>query len=347
MPWLRLPLLLLFCLGLIVSPSGLRAAASSDEAAKLAAAKKEGKVVWYVSPFDVDTAEQVGKAFEVKYPGIVVDVVRMTAGMMYQRVMQEIQAGVIADDVFSSAEEGHHLTLKDKKLIRSYVPVEADKVAPSFQHIDADNTYQVTCVGRVVLMRNTQKVPPGDAPTSWKDLLDPKWKDKIAIGHPAFSGYVATWVLAATHLYGWDYFEKMAGQNPLVGRAIDDAITEVAAGERLVAVVRDATTLKSKNRGNPIDIVYPQDGSVFIAAPSAILTEAPHPHAAELLMDFFMSEEYSQVLARNGFSPLRPEVALPEGLRPLSEGPLIRPEAAELKLEIPNLIEKFRATFGV
>ena len=332
---------------IVAAPLGVRAAESAEEAAKIEAAKKEGKVVWYVSPFDVDTAEQVGKAFEAKYSGITVDVVRITAGMMYQRVMQEIQAGVIADDVFSSAEEGHHLGLKEKRLIRSYLPVDADKVVPDYQHIDPDNAYQVTCVGRVVMMRNTQKVPVGEAPKSWKDLLDPRWKDKVAFGHPAFSGYVATWAVVMTQLYGWDYFENMAGQNPLIGRAVDDAITEVAVGERLVAVVRDATTLKSKNRGNPIDLIYPEDGSIFIAAPSAILSGAPHPHAAELLMDFFMSPEYSRVLVRNGFAPLRPEVGPPEGLRPLAEGRLIRPTPAELKREIPTVIEKFRATFGV
>lgn len=331
----------------IAWPAAARAAGLADEAAKLAAAKKEGKVVWYVSMFDIDTAEQVGKAFEAKYPGVSVDVVRATAGVIYQRVLQESQAGVFADDVFSSTEEGHYLNFKDQKLIRPYVPVDADKAVPRLQHIDPDNTYQVASVGLVLLMRNTQQVSPGDAPKNWKDLLDPKWKDKVAFGHPAFSGYIATWVLSLTKLYGWDYFEQLAKQNPLIGRSANDAITQLASGERLVAAGPDATTLKSKNRGNPIDLSYPEDGSVFMTAPSAILAKAPHPHAAELFMDFFMSKEYSQVLVRNGFSPLRPEVAPPQGLRPLSEVKLIRPPAAELKIEIPKVIEKFRATFGI
>jgi iron(III) transport system substrate-binding protein len=340
-------LLLALALAFLAAPVAARAAGPADEAAKLAAAKKEGKVVWYVSMFDIDTAEQVGKAFEAKYPGITVDVVRATAGVIYQRVLQESQAGVSADDVFSSTEEGHYLNFKDKKLIRPYVPVGADQVVPRFQHIDPDNDYQVASVGLILLMRNTQKVPLGEAPKNWKDLLDPKWKDKIAFGHPAFSGYIATWVLSLTKLYGWDYFDQMAKQNPLIGRSANDAITQLASGERLVAAGPDATTLKSKNRGNPLDIIYPEDGSVFMTAPSAILAKAPHPHAAELFMDFVMSKEYSEILVRNGFSPLRPDVAPPKGLRPLSDVKLIRPPAAELKSEIPKVIEKFRATFGI
>jgi iron(III) transport system substrate-binding protein len=323
------------------------AASAAEDAAKIAAAKKEGKVVWYVSMFDVGSAEQVGKAFEAKYPGITVQVVRATAGVIYQRVLQEAQAGVHADDVFSSTDEGHYLNFKENKVIRPYLPVDADKVIPRFQHIDPDNYYQIATVGVMLLVRNTQKVPLADAPKKWKDLLDPKWKDKIAFGHPAFSGYVATWVLSLTNLYGWDYFVELNKQNPLIGRSANDAITQLDSAERLVAAGPDSTTLKSKNRGNPIDLLYPEDGSVFMTSPSAILTKAPHPHAAELFMDFFMTEEYSQILARNGYSPLRADVVPPKGLRSLSEVKLIRPPAQQLKTDIPKIIEKFRATFGV
>jgi iron(III) transport system substrate-binding protein len=342
---------LLFCLIAGLPPAFGRLPAAiaqpNDESAKIATAKKEGKVVWYVSMFDVDTAEQVGKAFETRYAGITVDVVRATAGVIYQRVLQEDQAGVAADDVFSSTEEGHYLHFKEQKLIRPYLPVDADKVVQRFQHIDPDNDYQVASVGLMLLLRNTQQVPLDAAPKQWKDLLDPKWKDKIAFGHPAFSGYIATWVLALNDLYGWDYFEKLAEQNPLIGRSGNDAITQLNSGERLVAAGPDATTLKSKDKGNPIDIIYPTEGSVFMTAPSAILAKAPHPHAAELFMDFFMTKEYSEILTKNGFSPLRPDIEPPKGLQPLSQVKLIRPPPQELKIEIPKIIEKFRATFGV
>jgi len=343
----RLLLCLIAALPLALGRAPAATAQPSDDAAKVAAAKKEGKIVWYVSMFDIDTAEKVGQAFETRYPGISVQVVRATAGVIYQRVLQEAQAGITADDVFSSTEEGHYLNFKEQNLIRPYVPAGADQVVPRFQHIDPDNAYQVASVGVMLLMRNTQQVPFDAAPKQWKDLLDPKWKDKLAFGHPAFSGYIATWVLALNDLYGWDYFDKLAKQNPLIGRSANDAVTQLNSGERLVAAGPDGTTLKNKNKGNPIDMIYPADGAVFMTSPSAILAKAPHPHAAELFMDFFMSKEYSEVLVQNGFAPLRPDVASPKGMQPLSDVKLIRPPAAELKTEIPKIIEKFRATFGV
>ncbi|MBI2526012.1 MAG: extracellular solute-binding protein [Candidatus Rokubacteria bacterium] len=314
---------------------------------KYDAAKKEGKVVWYVSMFDVDTAEQVRKAFEAKYPGVHVDVVRATAGVIYQRVLQESQAGVYPNDVFSSTEEGHYVGLKGKGLLEQYVPVDANKVIKRFQGLDPENYYQVASVGLILITHNSEKVPPGTAPKTWKEFLDPKWKGKISIGHPAFSGYVATWVLAVTKLYGWQYFEALAKQNPQIGRSIIDTVTMLNAGERMVAAGPDFITLKSKNKGNPVDLVYPEDGSVLMTAPSAIMKRGPHPNAAKLFMDFVMSVEYSQVLAKNGGAPLRPEVTPPKGLRPLTDVKLLRPTLEEIKTGIPAIIEKFRSTFGV
>jgi iron(III) transport system substrate-binding protein len=323
------------------------AAEPADEAAKLAAAKKEGGVTWYISMFDIGTAEDVAKAFEKTYPGVNVQVVRATAGVVYQRVLQEAQAGVFACDVFSSTEEGQYMDLKDKGLLHSYVPVDQDKLISRFQHIDPGNYYQIASVGLMLLIRNTQKVPQAEAPASWEAMLDPRWQGKIAMGHPAFSGYVATWVLALWKLHGWEYFEKLAKLNPLIGRSANDAITELDAGERLVGPGPDGTTLKSRDKGNPINILYPSDGSVLMTSPSAVMAKAPHPAAAELFMDFFMTKQYSQVLAKNGFSPMRADVPVPKGMKPLSEVKLMRPPAKDLKTEIPQAIEKFRGTFGV
>ena len=345
----RRPFAVLAVSALVVFQCLLAAAPGAARAqdARHEAAKKEGKVVWYISMFDVDTAEQVARGFEQKHPGIEVEVVRATAGVIYQRVLQETQVGVFANDVFSSTEEGHYANFKEKGLLEAYVPADAGHVIPRFQKIDPEHYYHVASVGLILITYNAQKVAANEAPKKWKDLLDPKWKGKVAIGHPAFSGYVATWVLSLTKLYGWEYFEQLARQNPQVGRSINDTVTALNSGERLVAAGPDLTTLKSKNKGNPLELVYPEDGATLMTAPSAIMKRAPHPNAAKLFMDYFMTVEYSHILVKNGGLPLRPEVAPPKGLRPLTDVKLIRPTLQELKPGIPQVIEKFRATFGI
>ena len=76
-----------------------------------------------------------------------------------------------------------------------------------------------------MLIYNSSKVKPEDAPRTWTDLLDPKWKNQVATGHPAFSGCTGVWVVALRKLYGWSYFEKLAKNNPRVGRSGNDPVT--------------------------------------------------------------------------------------------------------------------------
>ena len=58
---------------------------------------------------------------------------------------------------------------------------------------------------------------------------------KVSIGHPGFSGYVGTWVVQMKKLYGWDYFKKLEQNKPRIGRSINDTVTMLNAGERIVA----------------------------------------------------------------------------------------------------------------
>ena len=83
----------------------------------------------------------------------------------------------------------------------------------------------------VLIPYKTDKVKPADAPKNWSDLLDPKWKGQVSVGHPGFSGFVGTWVLQMKKLYGWDYFEELEKKQPQIGRSIIDTVTILAAGE--------------------------------------------------------------------------------------------------------------------
>ena len=88
-------------------------AAAQD--ARVDAAKKEGKVVWYTS-LALPTAEKVAKLFEAAYPGIKVEVNRTGSQRILQRVMQELQANLKLVDVIHTSDAGHFVLLKDKKL---------------------------------------------------------------------------------------------------------------------------------------------------------------------------------------------------------------------------------------
>ena len=90
---------------------------------------------------------------------------------------------------------------------------------------DKDGHYWVTAAALMPRLQHQRWWPRRTRRSNWPDLLDPKWKDKISIGHPAFSGYVGTWVVQMRKLYGWDYFEKLEKNKPQIGRSINDTVT--------------------------------------------------------------------------------------------------------------------------
>jgi iron(III) transport system substrate-binding protein len=320
---------------------------TSSQTVTYEAAKREGRLVWYMSGLDLGTAEQVAGAFKRKYAGIEVDVVRATGGVNYQRLLQESKAGVYQNDLFQGADEGQFVALKQLGLLMPYVPADTDKLIPEARRADPEGQYHINTLGFTVLMYNTAKIAAKDAPKKWPDLLDSKWKGKIAMGHPGFSNYQATQVLQVSKMYGWDYWEKLAKQDPQVGRSIISVVAVVASGEREVGISSDNVIFQSQAKGDPVRVVYPEDGTIYILNPIAIMKRAPHPNAAKLFMDFTTSIEYSEIIAKNYFYPIRPEVKLPEGMKRLSELKAVRPPLDELAKEIPKMIDRFRSIYGV
>ena len=313
-----------------------------------AAARQEGELTWYTSHSDDVTAQALGRDFEALYPGIKASVVRTTAQVAFQRVSQEIKAGAMQVDVLSSTDIGHFVYLKDKGLLEKFVPENAAKVLDIYKNYDPDGFYHVTSAGLIGMGFNTAKLKEADAPKNWPDLVEPRWKDKIALGHPGFSGYVGTWVVTLRKLYGWDFFEKLARNNPQVGRSINDTVTMLNAGERIVAgSAPNGTLMESAEKGNPLAMVYPPDGTVLIIAPSGIMKGVKHPNAARLFMEYLLTAEASHVWMTHFNESLRPEVTPPAGVKSAKDMKTIRPTVEEITKGIPEVIRQWRDTFGV
>ena len=312
------------------------------------AAKKEGELTWYTAQSDDITAQALGRSFEQLYPGIKVNVLRTTAQVAYQRVTQEIKASAIQCDVFSTTDIGHCVEMKAKGSFEKYVPDNASKVLDIYKNYDPDGFYFVTSAGMIGIGYNTSKVKEADAPKNWTDLLDPKWKDNIALGHPGFSGYVGTWALTLRNQYGWDFFEKLAKNNPRVGRSINDTVTMLNAGESSIAGSGPVGTLmESVQKGNPLAMIYPTDGTVLIIAPSAIMKGCKHLNASRLFMEFLLSAGASQIWVDHFNETIRPEISPSKSAKSAKDLKTIRPSVAEITKGIPEVIKQWRETFGV
>src|SRR5258708_15424205 len=238
---------LLAMLGLVGAGISGAAAQSDQEKSLYDAAKKEGKLTWYTAQFDQALATKIGNTFTQKYPGVQVNVIKATAQVAFHRLLQDIKAGQIQSDVYSTTDMSQFVYLKEKgELVKYMMPEAEKKIVPAFQNIDPEGYYHVTASGLVAITDNKEKVKEADAPKNWTDLTDPKWAGQVAIGDPNYSGMVGVWTVAMAKLYGWDFFTRLNAVKPLIGRSIDDTVTMLNAGERMVAAGDPASTLRSE-----------------------------------------------------------------------------------------------------
>ena len=320
-------------------------AGASAQDARLEAAKKEGKVVWYTS-LALPSAEKVAKLFETAYPGVKVEVHRTGSERILSRVMQELQAGIKNVDVVHTSDAGHFVLLKGKNLLLKYTPAGVEGFPAGFK--DKDGYYYGLRATVSVIAYNTKAVPAAEAPQTWKDLLDPKWKGKMVTAHPGYSGVIATHVLALVNQHGWDYFKQLAQNRLMLVQSAVDPSGVVASGERAVAVDGgEYTFYQTKKKGNPIEIVYPKEGVPLIVSPTAITSFSTHPNAAKLFTDFSFSREIQQVMADSeGLYTGHPEVKYPTDKPKLTDLKLLSVDPEELEKRNEEIKKRFVEFFG-
>jgi len=313
------------------------------------AARREGQVTWYAGQLSAEPAEAVGNAFTARYPGVRVNVVRTTSQVAFQRLSQDRRAGVAQCDVLSSTDHGHSAFLKREGALLEYRPRNAAGLLDFVRNAaDPDGFFHVFYIGVHPIGRHKGQVSDAEAPRSWTDLLDPKWRNRLAVGHPGYSGAIGGWAVMMRKLYGWDYFTRLERNRPQIGRSSIDPVTTLNAGERAVGVaVPSATTLLSISRGNPLELIYPSDGTVVVPSPSCIQRNAPHPNAAKLFMEFATGPEYFRVTRRFFNESLRADVPPPDGAARLDSVPVLVPTPDEIERGVPEVKEQWRDTFGI
>ncbi|MBI2348790.1 MAG: extracellular solute-binding protein [Deltaproteobacteria bacterium] len=163
--------------------------ASAQDAATVAAAKKEGKVVWYTS-LALPSSTALAKLFMDKYKGIEVEVHRSGSQRVLQRMMQEVSAGIKNADIVHTSDAGHFVLLKEKGLLMKYTPTGTESFPAGFK--DKSGFYYGMRATLTIIPYNPKLVSEKDAPKTWKELLDPKWKGKMVTAHPGYSGIIMT-----------------------------------------------------------------------------------------------------------------------------------------------------------
>jgi len=328
----------------------LKAAAPEPSAvtpALIAAARKEGKIAFYTA-LELPTAERLGKLFEARYPGVAVRVERSGAERIFQRIAQEQTSRVFAVDVVCTTDAAHFIDWKRNDWVAPYVPLD---VAQHFPHetVDPDGMHATVCAWLEVIGYNTGLVARDEAPRSYADLLDPKWRGKLVKGHPSYSGAILTATYLLARDLGWSYFEKLAQQRVMQVQSAADPPKKVLAGERAVmADGNDYNLVLLKEQGQSVEVVYAAEGSPLITVHNGVFRSAPNPNAARLFQSFMFGAEAQQLLldafAHRSFHALVKEKP---GRTPLSAVKMLRADPAAVLAQTEEIKARYARIFGV
>ena len=311
------------------------------------AAKKEGKVVWYTA-VDLPVAEKVGKAFEAKYPGIAVRVERSGAERVFQRIGQEYASKIYEVDVVNSSDAAHFIVWKRDGILQSYVPEDVAKFYAA-EHKDADGMFASFRAWGCVVGYNTNMVKAEEAPKSFADLLDPKWMNKIVKAHPGYSGTIMTSTFQLTRDLGWDYLEKLAKQKIMQVQSSTDPPKKLALGERAVmADGNEYDMFLEKEKGSPVEIVYPTEGTPLVIGPNGIFKQSPNPNAARLFQSYCFTPEAQQLIVDvGGLRSLHPQVKEHTGRKLVKDIKWMKDDPVGVEKTAEDIKTRYTKIFGV
>ncbi|MDB5570452.1 MAG: Iron(III) transport system substrate-binding protein [Hyphomicrobiales bacterium] len=309
---------------LLASPVLAQSAASPDDWAKtLAAAKQEGKVVFYSAHVGNPVLKAVLQAFTAR-TGLAVESLEARASELRERTRVEQAAGRFSADVtFTSDGQAAVIDAEDKVFARHAPTPNASGLRQPFKATDLFAPVMVLNYG---VLANTSLVKPGDEPKSWADLADPKWKGRIladdtrAIG----GGYLYFFTTLFQAGLGEAYHEKMAAQNLSFTRDQREAQRRIARGEYALYapfILSDISNLK----GLPVKPLILSEGAPYVLYGAVMMRNAPRPNAARALIDFMMSEESQLLWARSAHGYVRAGLddKVPEELRAIANPKLL------------------------
>ena len=313
----------------------------------IAAAQKEGKVVYYTS-IDLPLAEKIAKAFEAKYSGIAVRVERTGAERVFQRIGQEYGSRIYAVDVVNSSDAAHFIAWKRDGILQPYVPEDVAKFYPA-EHKDPDGLFASFRVGLSVIGYNTNLVKAEDAPKSFADLLDPKWSGKMVKAHPGYSGNVMSATFQMARDLGWEYLEKLAKQKVMQVQSSTDPPKKLALGERAMMVDgNEYNALILKEEGKPVEVVYPAEGTPMAVGPNGIFKNAPNPNAARLFQSFCFTAECQQLVIDVGaLRSVHPQAKEHAGRKPFKDIKVMKDDAAGVEKSAADIKARYSKIFGV
>ena len=282
-----------------------------DRSARLlAGAKREGTVTLYSSATLADQSAILG-AFQAKY-GIKVQQWRGSSEDIRNRALTEYAGGRFDADVAETAGSEMEIMVREQLLQAVTTPAAAELIPQARM---PHHGWIATRLSVFVGAYNTDIIKPADAPKTYEDLRNPRWKGKLGIESDD-----ANWFLSVVGFMGEQkglrLFHDIVAANGISVRKGHTLLANfVGSGEVPLALTAYSYRVEQmKNvEGAPVELLY-LPPVVALPTGAGVFKKAPHPYAALLLLDFYLTDA-QKILAGREAVPTDPRVKpLPKDL---------------------------------
>ena len=267
--------------------------AYSADKAMIQKAKAEGKATFYAN---ITAIEPIMEAFNKKY-GVKGEYTRISTSKYYATVSTEHQAGKLMADVLQSPVPIVEL-LRNQGVLTSY---RSPAAAAYPEWTKKDDKIQIFGIEYVALIYNKELVKPADVPKRYEDLTNPKWRDKIVMANPSSHATTISWLVGMKEKVfksesEWMAFLKgLAANKPMFVKSFGPTPAPVESGEKMIAISMPKYIITKA----PAPLDWARVSQPLLGTPRGIgvSATAPHPEAAKLFVDFWLSREAMQMLA--------------------------------------------------
>lgn len=271
------------------------AQAQAADQALLDKAKGEGKASFYAN---ITAVEPIMKAFAAD-TGVKAEYTRISTAKFVATAITEFEAGKFMADVVQAPLPILEL-LKEKGILARY---RSPAAAGYPQWTKKDDYIQLFGVEYIALIYNKELAKKADVPRRYEDLTDPKWKDKIVMPNPANHATTIGWLIGLKeHVFKseaeWMKFMKgLAANRPMFVASLGPTPAPIASGEKPIGISMPKYIIT--NAPAPLDWARVSQPMLGTPRAIAVASKAPHPNAARLFVDYWLSQKAMGMLARD------------------------------------------------
>jgi iron(III) transport system substrate-binding protein len=211
--------------------------------------------------------------------------------------LTEHQAGKLMADVLQAPLPILEI-LKEKGVLATY---QSPAMSGYPEWARKDDKILTFGIEYVALIYNKDLVKPADVPKQYEDLVDPKWQGKIVMADPSSHATTISWLIGLKEKVfaseeAWMKFVKgLAANRPMFVASFGPTPAPVESGEKLIAVSMPKYIITKAPA--PLDWARVKQPLLGTPRAMAVTAAAPHPHAAKLFVDYWLSKEAMKIMA--------------------------------------------------